>query len=129
MDMKIKYNDTSTTMSPTAMLNMIFPSQNKYREITLQILNFFIEKGYEVQGRSELELNSIVRELEKKGYNRHTIYKLMREYLVPLGIINWKKFEGSIQLSNKFGNSLRRFSLSWNNLVERIEKGKQPKIE
>ncbi len=127
--MKIRCNDTSTTMSPKAMLNMIFPSQNKYREITQQILNFFIEKGYEIQGRSELELNSIVRELEKMGYNRHTIYKLMREYLVPLGIINWKKFEGSIQLSNKFGNSLRRFSLSWNNLVERIEKGKQPKIE
>ena len=127
--MKIKYNNTSTTMSPKAMLDMIFPSQKKYREITQELLNFFIEKGHQIQGRSELEVSSIVMNLEKKGYNRYTIYKLMREYLVPLGIINWKKFEGSVQLSNKFGNSLRRFSLSWNNLVERIEKGKQPIIE
>ncbi len=116
-------------MSPKAMLDMIFPSQKKYREITQELLNFFIEKGHQIQGRSELEVSSIVMNLEKKGYNRYTIYKLMREYLVPLGIINWKKFEGSVQLSNKFGNSLRRFSLSWNNLVERIEKGKQPIIE
>jgi len=126
--MKINYNNTSTTMSPAVIVDIIFPSQTKYKEITLAILNFFIEKGQIVTGRSEIEVNSIVTELEKIGYNRYTVYKVMREYLVPMGIINWKKFEGSIQLSTKFGNALRRFSLSWNNLVERIEKGKQPRI-
>jgi beta-glucosidase/6-phospho-beta-glucosidase/beta-galactosidase len=115
-------------MAPNTMLEMIFPSQDKYREITQVILNLFIGKSQQIEGRSELELNSVVTTLRDRGYNRHTVYKVMREYLVPLGIINWKKFEGSIQLSTKFGNSLRRFSLSWNNLISRIEKGKQPQI-
>jgi hypothetical protein len=107
-------------MSLDAMLKMIFPNQQKYRDITRSILELFSEKG-ELSG-NELVLDQTVRHLESKGYNRNTVYKLMREYLVPYGIINWKKFEGSIQLSNKFAHSLRRFSISWKNYTDSLGK-------
>ncbi len=121
--MKPDYDKVSTKMNKEAMLEQLFPTQDKYRAITSDILSIFEEKGEEVEGRHELEVSSIVSRLQDRGHNRHTVYKVLNEYLVPMGLVNWKKFEGSLQLSKRFGNALRNFSISWKNFVEKVGKG------
>lgn len=110
-------------MNTDAILEQVFPTQDTYREITKDMLALFEERGERVEGRHELEVSSVVSKLQDKGHNRHTVYKLLREHLVPMGMVNWKKFEGSIQLSNRFGNALRNMSVSWKNMVSDIEQG------
>jgi len=124
--MHIEYDDCSTRMNADAMLEQVFPTQEKYREITRDILIMFQEESEKVEGRHEIEVSSAVSRLQEKGHNRHTVYKVLREHLVPMGMVNWKKFEGSIQLSNRFGNALRNFSVSWKNFVDSIESGDSP---
>ncbi|MCJ7478651.1 MAG: hypothetical protein MUP63_00545 [Candidatus Nanohaloarchaeota archaeon QJJ-7] len=124
--MKLDYDDCSTRMNPEKMLELIFPTQEAYREITRDILVMFQEESEKVEGRHELEVSRAVNRLQEKGHNRHTVYKVLREHLVPMGIVQWKKFEGSIQLSNKFGNAMRNFSVSWKNLVDSLESGESP---
>lgn len=124
--MKIDYDDCSTRMNTDKMLEQIFPTQDAYREITRDILVMFQEESEKVEGRHELEVSRAVNRLQEKGHNRHTVYKVLREHLVPMGIVQWKKFEGSIQLSNKFGNALRNFSVSWKNFVDSLESGESP---
>lgn len=121
--MQLEYEDCSTRMNADAILTQLFPTQDAYREITRDMLEMFDEKSQEVEGRHELEVSRVVSKLEENGHNRHTVYKLLREHLVPMGVVNWKKFEGSIQLSNRFGNALRNVSVSWKNLVSDIEDG------
>lgn len=121
--MKIEYEDCSTRMNADALLKQIFPTQEAYREITRDMLVMFEEKAHQVDGRHELEVSSVVSQLQEKGHNRHTVYKVLREHLVPMGVVNWKKFEGSIQLSTKFGNALRNVSVSWKNFVSDMEQG------
>ncbi|MDY6769736.1 MAG: hypothetical protein SVU88_02065 [Candidatus Nanohaloarchaea archaeon] len=121
--MDLDYDDCSTRMSADAMLQQIFPTQDAYREVTRDILRMFVEEAEQMEGRHELEVASAVSRLEEKGHNRHTVYKVLREHLVPMGIVQWKKFEGSIQLSTKFGNALRNFSVSWKNFVDAVEDG------
>lgn len=121
--MKIKHEDCSTRMNHDALLEIMFPTQETYREITQDMLSLFEEKGAQVEGRHDLEVSSVVSRLQDRGHNRHTVYKLLREHLVPMGVVNWKKFEGSIQLSNKFGNALRNMSVSWKNFVTDVEQG------
>lgn len=110
-------------MNHEALLKQLFPTQQTYREITRDILLLFEEEAEQVEGRHELEVASVVSELQDRGHNRHTVYKLLREHLVPMGVVNWKKFEGAIQLSNKFGNAMRNMSVSWKNVVSDIEDG------
>lgn len=124
--MKLDYDDCSTRMNHKKMLEQVFPTQEKYREVTRDILVMFQEESERVEGRHELEVSSAVKRLEEKGHNRHTVYKVLREHLVPMGLVNWKKFEGSIQLSNRFGNALRNFSVSWKNFVDSVESGGSP---
>ncbi len=124
--MRIAYDDCSTRMNGEAMLEQIFPTQDAYRAITRDIFIMFQEESEQIEGRHELEVSRAVSKLEEKGHNRHTVYKLLREHLVPMGIVQWKKFEGSIQLSTKFGNALRNFSVSWKNFVDAIESGESP---
>lgn len=121
--MRVEYEDCSTRMNVDVMLDQIFPTQDTYREITKDILRLFAEQSQQVDGRHELELSSVVSELQDRGHNRHTVYKVLREHLVPMGIVNWSKFEGSIQLSNRFGNAMRNFSVSWKNFVSDMENG------
>jgi len=121
--MKVEYEEVSTTMSREQMLEQIFPTQDTYRAITADILDLFVERSRRVEGRHDLEVSSVVSKLQDRGHNRHTVYKLLNEYLVPMGLVNWKKFEGSIQLSKRFGNAMRNFSISWKNFVDAAEKG------
>lgn len=123
IDMRVEYEDCSTRMNHEALLNLMFPTQDTYREITRDILLMFEEQAEQVEGRHELEVSSVVSQLQDRGHNRHTVYKLLREHLVPMGVVNWKKFEGSIQLSNKFGNAMRNMSVSWKNFVSDVEEG------
>lgn len=118
--MKLESEKVTTKMSKEKILKQIFPTQEKYREITYDILEMFSEESKRIEGRHELEVSSVVSKLQEKGHNRHTVYKLLNKHLVPMGMVNWKKFEGSIQLSKKFGNALRNFSISWKNLVDNI---------
>lgn len=124
--MKLDYDDCSTRMNVDTMLEQVFPTQEKYRDITRDILVMFQEESEKIEGRHELEVSSAVGRLQEKGHNRHTVYKVLREHLVPMGIVQWKKFEGSIQLSNKFGNAMRNFSVSWKNFVDAIGSGDSP---
>jgi hypothetical protein len=121
--MKVEYEEVSTTMSREQMLEQIFPTQDTYRAITADILDLFVERSRRVEGRHDLEVSSVVSKLQDRGHNRHTVYKLLNEYLVPMGLVNWKKFEGSIQLSKRFGKAMRNFSISWKNFVDAAEKG------
>jgi hypothetical protein len=121
--MKVDHEDCSTRMNHDTLLQMIFPTQDTYRAITRDILVLFEEAAEEVEGRRELEVSSVVSKLQENGHNRHTVYKLLREHLVPMGVVNWKKFEGSIQLSTTFGNALRNMSVSWKNFVSTVEDG------
>jgi len=121
--MKLEYEGTSTRMSREAMLDQLFPTQDAYRAITSDLLDLFVEKAERIEGRHELEVASVVSKLEDRGHNRHTVYKVLNQYLVPMGMVNWKKFEGSMQLSKRFGNALRNFSISWKNFVDAIEEG------
>lgn len=121
--MRVTYDDCSTRMNADAILELMFPTQDAYRAITRDMLELFAAEGERVEGRHELEVSRVVHKLQEKGHNRHTVYKVLREHLVPMGVVQWKKFEGSIQLSNKFGNALRNLSVSWKNMVDRIEDG------
>lgn len=121
--MKLRHDDCSTRMNAEALLEQMFPTQDTYREITRDMLALFAEEGERVEGRHDLEVSSVVSRLQDKGHNRHTVYKVLREHLVPMGVVDWKKFEGSIQLSNRFGNALRNMSVSWKNMVSDIEAG------
>lgn len=118
--MEIRYEDVSTKMSKEKILEQIFPTQEKYRSITSDLFDMFSKESEKIEGRHELEVSSVVSKLQELGHNRHTVYKVMNEYLVPMGIINWKKFEGSVQVSKKFGNSLRNLSISWKNFVDSL---------
>ncbi|MFB6076756.1 MAG: hypothetical protein ABEK12_01345 [Candidatus Nanohaloarchaea archaeon] len=104
--MRLDYDDCSTRMNVDTMLDQIFPTQDAYREITRDMIVLFQEESERVEGRHELEVSAVVSKLQEQGHNRHTVYKVLREHLVPMGIVRWKKFEGSIQLSTKFGNAL-----------------------
>jgi len=121
--MELDYDAVSTKMSLDAMLDQIFPTQEAYRAITRDLIGLFRERSEQVEGRHELEVSSVVSELEDRGHNRHTVYKVLNEYLVPMGIVNWEKFEGSVQLSTRFANAMRNFSISWKNMVSDIEEG------
>lgn len=118
--MKVEYEKVSTRMSRENLLDLIFPTQDKYRNITGDLFELFSSESERIAGRSEIEVSSVVSKLQEKGHNRHTVYKVLNEYLVPMGIVNWKKFEGSVQLSKKFGNALRNISISWKNMVDSI---------
>lgn len=124
--MRLDYDDCTTRMNADAMLEQIFPTQDAYREITRDIFLLFQEESEKVEGRHELEVSRVVNRLQERGHNRHTVYKVLREHLVPMGIVQWKKFEGSIQLSTKFGNALRNLSVSWKNFVDAIESAESP---
>jgi len=121
--MELDYDAVSTKMSLDAMLDQIFPTQEAYRAITRDLIELFRERSEQVEGRHALEVSSVVSELEGRGHNRHTVYKVLNEYLVPMGIVNWEKFEGSVQLSTRFANAMRNFSISWKNMVSDIEEG------
>lgn len=119
--MKPRHDETSTTMSREKMLELLFPTQDTYREITADLLDMFEEQADDVAPGEDIEVASAVSKLEDHGHNRNTVYKVLNEYLVPIGIIEWKKFEGSMQLSNRFGNALRRFSVSWKNYIDDVD--------
>ena len=118
--MKVDYDRVSTKMSEENILELVFPTQDKYRAITKDIFELFRDESERLAGRSDIEVSSVVSKLQERGHNRHTVYKVLNDYLVPMGMVNWKKFEGSIQLSKKFGNALRNFSISWKNMVDSI---------
>lgn len=121
--MELDYDAVSTKMSLDTMLEQIFPTQDAYRAVTRDLIELFRERSETVEGRHELEVASVVAELEDRGHNRHTVYKVLNEYLVPMGMVNWEKFEGSVQLSTRFANAMRNFSISWKNMVSDIEEG------
>ncbi|MDY6777368.1 MAG: hypothetical protein SVU32_01770 [Candidatus Nanohaloarchaea archaeon] len=121
--MRLEYEDVSTRMSVEAMLEQVFPTQEEYRAITRDLIELFREEATEIEGGKDVEVSSAVSKLQERGHNRHTVYKVLNEYLVPMGMVNWMKFEGSIQLSKRFGNALRNFSVSWKNFVDDVEQG------
>lgn len=118
--MKPRHDETSTTMSREAMLELLFPTQQTYRAITADLLDLFEQQADDVEPGEDIEVASAVSKLEDKGHNRNTVYKVLNDYLVPMGLVEWKKFEGSMQLSNRFGNALRRFSVSWKNYLDEV---------
>lgn len=124
--MRLDYDACSTRMNVDAMLDQLFPTQDTYRAITRDMLRLFQDEAERVEGRHELTVSRVVSKLEEQGHNRHTVYKVLREHLAPMGVVQWNKFEGSIQLSNKFGNALRNFSVSWKNFVDALESGDSP---
>lgn len=124
--MRIDYDECSTRMNVDAILDQIFPTQDTYRAITRDMLVLFQEQGERVEGANELAVSRAVSQLEEQGHNRHTVYKVLREHLAPMGVVQWNKFEGSIQLSTKFGNALRNMSVSWKNLVDALQSGDSP---
>ncbi len=121
--MRLDHEDCSTRMNVETMLELLFPTQDAYRAVTRDLLALFAEEGERVEGRRELAVSSAVSRLQEEGHNRHTVYKVLREHLAPMGLVEWKKFEGSVHLSNRFGNALRNFSISWKNLVDDIDAG------
>lgn len=121
--MRIDHEDCSTRMNADTILAQLFPTQDAYRAVTRDILALFAEEGERVEGRHQLAVSRVVSKLQDRGHNRHTVYKVLREHLVPMGVVEWKKFEGSLHLSNRFGNALRNFSISWKNLVDDIDSG------
>ncbi|MCJ7450511.1 MAG: hypothetical protein MUP58_02115 [Candidatus Nanohaloarchaeota archaeon QJJ-9] len=121
--MELDYDEVSTKMSRERMLEQVFPTQEKYCAVTSDILDLFVEKSKRIDGRQELEVSSVVSKLEDRGHNRHTVYKVLNDFLVPMGLVNWSKFEGSLQLSKRFANAMRNFSISWKNFVEAVEEG------
>ncbi|MCD6408842.1 MAG: hypothetical protein J7L98_00670 [Candidatus Verstraetearchaeota archaeon] len=109
-------SEITTNMGIREILSVVFTSAESYGEIARIILEFIRSKGTE-EGRippwvSSTELSRFInRRLGKR--RRSAAYKVINEYLIPLGLLEYREAEGKYFLSRNFSSALRRLSSSY----------------
>ncbi len=95
------------------VLSIVFSSKvPTYRDIAHQLLNWIkrtsLEKGRTpVQYVDSTELSRFI--VENIGRNRKvTVYRVIFEFLVPYGLIDYRQADGTYVLSKEFTDALRR---------------------
>ncbi len=95
------------------VLSIVFSSKvPTYREIANQLLNWMkrtsLEKGrMPVQYVDSTELSRFI--VENIGRNRKvTVYRVIFEFLVPYGFVDYRPSDGTYVLSKEFTDALRR---------------------
>ncbi|MCX8204696.1 MAG: hypothetical protein N3H31_03505 [Candidatus Nezhaarchaeota archaeon] len=100
-------------MSLEKIVELVFTSTVSYREIALELLSWIKEKAAQ-DGRPDpwvtrAELSSFID--ERFGRNRRSAaYKVLREFLLPMGLVALDKSQGRYYLSREFSRVLRRMA-------------------
>lgn len=111
--MYLNKDEVKGRMSIEKMLNLMFSSTASYHEIALELLNWIKDKVAE-EGRSEpwvtrSELSRFINDRFGKR-RRSTAYKVIREYLMPMGILSLDFDKGQYTISKEFSRTLRRLA-------------------
>ena len=100
-------------MSLEKIVDLIFTSTVSYREIALELLSWIKERADET-GRpdpwvSRSELSRFINERFGK-HRRSTAYKVLREFLLPMGLLALDPGRDRYYLSREFPRMLRRLA-------------------
>lgn len=100
-------------MSLEKMVELMFTSTVSYREVALELLSWIKEKALQ-DGRDELwvtraELSGFIDERFGRR-RRSTAYKVLREFLLPMGLVAIDRSQGRYYLSREFPRVLRRMA-------------------
>ncbi|MEM1537814.1 MAG: hypothetical protein QXK12_04030 [Candidatus Nezhaarchaeales archaeon] len=100
-------------MSIRDIIDIVFSSSASYREIALEVLTWIKDVSIE-NGRSELsvsrsELSSFINRSFGKN-RRSTAYKVLREFLIPMGLLSLDSERGLYVVSREFARALRRLA-------------------
>lgn len=106
-------SEATSRLSLEEVLRIVFSSKvPTYRDIAHQLLNWIkrtsIEKGrLPVQYVDSTELSRFI--VENIGRNRKvTVYRVIFEFLVPYGFLDYRQTDGIYVLSKEFTDALRR---------------------
>jgi hypothetical protein len=100
-------------MSLDEIVGLLFTSTVSYREIALELLSWIKEKAVE-EGRAEpwvsrAELSRFID--ERFGRNRRsTVYKVLKEFLLPMGLLALDVDHNRYRVSMEFSRALRRLA-------------------
>jgi len=95
------------------IVDLLFTTTVSYREIALEILSWIKEKAEE-EGRpdpwvSRAELSKFINERFGK-HRRSTAYKVVREFLLPMGLLALDADRDRYRVSREFARTLRRLA-------------------
>lgn len=100
------------------IVELAFTTTVSYREIALELLSWIKERALQ-DGRPDLwvtraELSRFIDERFGKD-RRSTAYKVLREFLLPMGFVSLDKGQGRYYLSREFSRVLRRMAEAYEN--------------
>lgn len=100
-------------MPISEIINMVFSSAPSYREIALEVLMWIkdvsVESGKNELSVSRSELSNFIN--ERFGKNRRsTAYKVLREFLLPMGLLSLDYERNVYVVSREFARALRRLA-------------------
>ncbi|RLF15740.1 MAG: hypothetical protein DRJ97_03115 [Thermoprotei archaeon] len=114
--MYIDKDEVKGRMTLEKILDLVFTSTVSYKEIALEILSWMKDKALE-ERRIDLwvsrsELSRFIN--ERFGRNRRsTAYKVIREFLLPMGMLMLDADRDRYVISREFARALRRLADSY----------------
>lgn len=120
--MYFKVDEVTMNMSLDNILKIVFGRCEEYRRIAKTILEGIKEIAYN-KNRDTLTINSeemseLIR--EKIGSKKKSLtYRVVSEFLIPLGFISYKQEEGTYTISRGFRNALVKIGTSYVKWIRR----------
>ncbi len=107
-------NEVSSNMELKEMMDIIFTSADSYREIATILLDWLKSKS-DQENRGKIrwvttsEMSKYINE-RLMPRRRSAAYAVIKNYLVPLGILEYRPSESKYILSRDFAGALKRLA-------------------
>ena len=108
--------NVKTSMSLDEILEIIFSRGEEYRRIAKEILEgikeIAIKEDRKTMTINSVEMSKIIS--EKLGSKRKSMaYRVLSEFLIPMGLISYRREDGTYTLSQDFRNALTRIGTAY----------------
>ncbi|RLF17305.1 MAG: hypothetical protein DRN06_04065 [Thermoprotei archaeon] len=100
-------------MTLDKMVDMLFSSTISYREIALELLSWIKDKAAEEHRVDPWVSRSELSRFINERFGRHrrsTAYKVVREFLLPMGLLTLDVDRDRYTISREFARTLRRLA-------------------
>ena len=114
--MYFNVENVKTSMSLDEILEIIFSRGEEYRRIAREILKgikeIAIKEDRKTLTISSGEMSKIIS--EKLGSRRKSMaYRVLSEFLIPMGLISYRREDGTYTVSQDFRNALIRIGTAY----------------
>jgi len=114
--MYFNVNDVKTNMDLDEILKIVFSRAEEYRRISKIILEGIKEIAVK-EDRKTLTINSEEMSKlinEKLGYKKKSMaYRVILQFLIPMGLISYRREDGTYTLSQNFKNALTKIGAAY----------------